>query len=331
MTTDYTHTRRLSAFLKMSDMGPAELKKAIEREVPRELAYHDWDGKIVNARELLQTEGLATTNLIPTETFATVIEGANAVKCFRAAFPVVQMPSQVYAHPYGSTTSYASVVAEGAEVPIGTETLNVATLTAKKVGSRPLISNEMIADAKFDAIAGEIRYAGEQIENTINRDCLNSLIDASAASYSTDQGGSGATPLLFTGTALGTLIGRGFRGTDIIMHPSWYGSVLGAFSSLSTAKASTVTDAGGIGNLFGLTPHICGIADSAATYVWGHGTDNYLGAVVIDKAKAGILGIREDIHVNRYPDTVRDMQGMTVLCRFDSASILATAAQFLQY
>lgn len=329
--TDYTHTRRLATFLKMDTMGPAELKKAIEKEVPRELTYYDWDEKIVNARELLQTEGLAATNLIPTETVATVIEGANAVKCFRSAFPVVQMPSQVYTHPYGATTSYAPVVAEGAEVPIETETLSVATLTAKKVGTRPLISNEMIADAKFDAIASEIRYAGEQIENTINRDCINSLIDASRASYSTDSGGAGATPLLFTGTALGTLIGRGFRGTDIIMHPSFYGAVLGAFSSLSTAKASTVTEAGGIGNLFGLTPHLCGVDDSAATYVWGWGTNDYSGCVIIDKAKAGVLGIREDIHVTRYPDTVRDMQGMTVLCRFDSASILATAAQFVQY
>jgi hypothetical protein len=328
---DYTHTRRLASFLKMDTMGPAELKKAIEREVPRSLAYHDWDGKVVNARELLQTEGLAATNLIPTETYATVIEGANAVKCFREALPVVQMPSQVYAHPYGATTSYAPIVAEGAEVPIETETLSVATLTAKKVGTRPLISNEMIADAKFDAIAGEIRYAGEQIENTINRDCLNSIIDGTAGSYSTDSGGSGATPIVFTGQALGTLIGRGHRGTDIIFHPTCYGAVLGAFAALNTNQANSVTSSGSIGGLFGLRPHICGIADSADTYVWGWGTDNYLGAVIIDKAKAGILGIREDIHVNKYPDTVRDMQGMTVLCRFDSASVLATAAQFIQY
>ena len=329
--SDYTHTRRLATYLKMDTMGPAEFKRAIEKEIPRSLAYEDWDGKKVNARELLQSEGLAATNLIPTETVATVVEGANAVKCFRDAFPVVQMPSQVYTHPYGATTSYAPVVAEGAEVPQGTETISVATLTAKKVGTRPMITNEMIADAKFDAIAGEIRYAGEQIENTINRDCINSLIDASAASYSTDSGGSGATPLLFIGTGIGTLIGRGFRATDIIFGPGMYGATLGAFSSLSTDKASRVTDAGGIGNLYGLTPHICGIADSADTYVWGWGTDNYLGCVIIDKAKAGVLGIREDIHVNRYPDTANDMQGMTVLARFDSASILATAAQFVQY
>ena len=329
--TDYTHTRRLATFLKMADMGPAEFNRAIEKEIPRSLAYHDWDGKVVNARELLQSEGLAATNLIPTETVATVIEGANAVKCFRDAFMVVQMPGPVYTHPYGATTSYAPIIAEGAEVTMDTETISVATLTAKKTGTRPMITNEMVADAKFDAIANEIRYAGEQVENTINRDCLNSLIDASAASYSTDSGGSGATPLLFTGTALGTLIGRGFRGTDIIMHPTFYGAVLGAFSSLSTDKASRVTDAGGIGNLYGLRPHICGVDDSADTYVWGWGTNDYRGAIVIDKAKAGVLGFREDIHVNRYPDTAHDMQGMTVLARFDSASILATAAQFVQY
>ena len=328
---EYIHTRRLATFMKMSDMGPGELNRAIEREIPRSLAYYDWDGKKVNARELLQSEGLAATNLIPTETVATVVEGANAVKCFRDAFITVQMPSAVYTHPYGATTSYAPIVAEGAEVPALTETISVATLTAKKVGTRPLITNEMVSDAKYNAIAEEIRYAGEQIENTINRDCLNNLIDNSRASYSTDSGGSGATPLKFIGTALGTLIGRGFRGTDIIFHPSMYGATLAAFSSLSTDKASRVTDAGGIGNLYGLRPHLCGIDDSAATYVWGWGTDNYSGCVLIDRAKAGVLGFREDIHVQQYPETIRDMQGMTVLCRFDSSSILATAAQFVQY
>ena len=73
--SDYTHTRRLATYLKMDTMGPAEFKRAIEKEIPRSLAYEDWDGKKVNARELLQSEGLAATNLIPTETVATVVEG----------------------------------------------------------------------------------------------------------------------------------------------------------------------------------------------------------------------------------------------------------------
>jgi len=332
--TDYTHTRRLATFLKMGDMGPSEFKRAIEVNIPRQLAYHDWDGKIVNARELLQTEGLAATNLIPTEVYATVIEGSDAVKCMRSAIRVQPMKSAVETVPYGATTGYAPVVAEGAEVPMGTETLAVATLTAKKIGTRPVISNEMISDAKYDAIAEEIRYAGQQVENTINRDCLDSFMAAGggdAGTYQTDCGGSGATPIAFMGTAVGTLIGRGFTPTDIIFHPTVYGTFLGAMSSISTPLAGTITGTGKIASLYGCNTHLLGVSDTTATYVWGWGTNGYLGALVIDRAKFGVLGIREDVHVDRYPDSIRDMQSMNVLARFDSAQLLVTAGQYLQY
>ena len=244
----FTHTRRLADYLEMAHMGPGEFKKAVETRVPRQLAYVNEDGKIENARELLQSEGLAATNLIPVEVYATVLEGSEPAKCMREAIPVYRMPSAVMTVPYGETGTYAGVVAEGAEIPIETETISVATFTARKYAVRPLITREMVADAKFDIIATEIRKAGYKIENALNRLCINNFMTAGGAdagTYQTDCGGSGGTPLAFTAKAVGTVVGRGFRPTDIVMCPIFYGLIMSAFTSLSTSTADRVT-AGGI-------------------------------------------------------------------------------------
>lgn len=332
----FTHTRRLADYLEMAHMGPSEFKRAVDTRIPRELAYTDFEtGKLENARELLQTEGLAATNLIPTEVYATVIEGSEPARCMRDAMVTYRMPSHVMTVPYGETGTYASVVAEGAEIPIETETLSVGTLTADKYAVRPMISREMIADAKFDIIATEIRKAGYKIENALNRLALKVLIDATGAdagTYQTDCGGSGATPLAFTAKAAGTMIGRGFVPTDLIMEPVFYGTLMSAFTSLSTNTGDQVVQSGvSPGSLFGMKTHILGVADNADTYTWGFSANGYFGALLIDKAAAGCIGMREDINVEQYSDPVRDLVGMKVAARFDAISLVSAAQQWVQY
>jgi hypothetical protein len=330
----FTHTRRLADYLEMAHMGPSEFKRAVNTRVPRELAYMNEDGKVENARELLQSEGLATTNLIPTEVYATVVEGSEPARCMRNAIPIYRMPSHVMTLPYGETGTYAGIVAEGAEIPIETETISVLTLTADKYAVRPMITREMVADAKFDVIATEVRKTGYKIENALNRLCIDAFITAGggdAGTYQTDCGGSGATPIAFLGNAVGTVIGRGFTPTDVIIHPTCYGAILGAFSSLSTGHAEQATRNGTFGNLYGLNTHILGVADNAATYTWGWGSNGYFGALVIDRNAFGAIGMREDINVEQYSDPVRDLVGMKVAARFDAGQLLVTAGQYLQY
>jgi len=326
----YTHTRRLADYLEMAHMGPSELKRAIETRVPRKLAYAGEDGKIENARELLQSEGLAATNLIPTEVYATVIEGSEPAKCMRNVLPIFRMPTQVMTVPYGETGSYASQVAEGAEVPISTETYNVATFTAVKYGERPLITREMVADAKFDVIAQEIRKAGYKIENALNREALSVILESSGTAH--DCANAGTTAAAFTGlsTCVGGLIGLGFSPTDIIFYPTTYGALLGHVAALNAGAANTALG-GGLNGLFGCRTHICGIADNSSTYTWGYGTDNYIGALVVDRNAAGGIGIREDVSIEQYSDPIRDLVGMKVTARLDAASFVANATYRLQY
>lgn len=329
MTESFIHTRRLADYLEMATMGPGEFKRAVEHKVPRQLTYADWDGKIVNARELLQSEGLATTNLIPTEVYATLIEGSEPAKCMRNVLPIYRMPGPVMTIPYGETGTYASIVAEGAEVPIQTETISVGTLTAVKYGSRPMITREMVADAKWDVIASEIRKAGTKIENGLNREALSVVLEASGTA--TDSGGSGATPLLMLGKCVGGLIGLGYQPTDIVFQPVAYGATMGAFTAPASDFADSVVRSGSLNGLYGCRTHVCGIADSSSTYTWGWGTDDYIGAVVLDRNAAGAIGIREDIGVEQYSDPVRDLVGMKVTARWDAIALQAYAAYRLQY
>jgi HK97 family phage major capsid protein len=331
----FTHTRRLADYLEMAHMGPSEFKRAVNTRVPRELAYQDFDtGKIENARELLQTEGLATTNLIPTEVYATVVEGSEPARCMRDAIPIYRMPSHVMTLPYGETGTYAGIVAEGAEIPIETETISVLTLTADKYAVRPMISREMVNDAKFDVIANEIRKAGYKIENALNRCCIDAFITAgggNASTYQTDTGGSGGTPTSHLGEAVGTVIARGFMPTDIILHPTCYGAILGEHAVLNTPLSNQSVSTGSIGTLYGCKLHLLGVADNAATYTWGWTADGYFGGLVIAKNQFGAIGMREDINVEQYSDPVRDLVGMKVAARFDAGQLLVTAGQYLQY
>ena len=329
MSESWVHTRRLADYLAMERMGPAEFKKAIETRIPKQLSYYDWEGKVVNARELLQSEGLATTNLIPTEVMGTLTEGSEPAKCMRNVLPVYRMPGPVMTVPYGETGTYAPSVGEGAEVPIETQTISVGTLTAVKYGIRPLITREMVADAKFDVIASEIRKAGYKIENGLNREALSVVLESSGTA--TDSGGAGATPLLMLAKCVGGLIGLGFQATDIVFQPVCYGATMGAFTAPAGDMADMITRTGQMGQLFGCRTHVCGIADSSSTYTWGWGTDNYIGALVLDRNAAGAIGIREDINVEQYSDPVRDLVGMKVTARWDAISMLAYASYRLQY
>ena len=342
--TDFIHSRRLSALLAMNEMGPTELKRTVDKTVPhlfadkngRELAFNDGDGKFVPVRELLVSEGIAASGLIPTEVYGTIIEGSEPAKCFRDAVPIYRMNSAVLKVPYGETGTYAPKVAEGAEIPIQDQTYGVATFTAYKYAVRPMVTKEMMADATFDVIAAEIRKAGSRVENALNYSMMESFIAASAgnaSTYDTDCGSSGATPLAFTGKAMGTMIGRGFTPTDVIVHPIFYGAVLQGSASLANQVGVDMTRGGQLGRIFGMTPHLLGTASSTvqAYQTWGFSADGNKGALLIDRNAAGGIGMREDISIEQYSDPIRDLVGMIVKARFDTQSFVAAAQQWVQY
>lgn len=329
-TESWEHTRRLATYLEMANMGPGEYKRALEHRIPKNLAYQTPDGTLVKARELLQSEELAASGLIQTEVLATVVEGSEPAKCMRNVLPIYRMQSNVMTVPYGETGSYATPVAEGAEIPISTQTLGVRTLTAEKFAIRPMVTREMVADAQFDVIAAEIRKAGFKIENALNKAALSEILEYSGTAADAGAAGTAAAAFQVTAQAIGGLIGLGFTPTDIVLYPTGYGALLSYISTLNANSAAQALG-GGIGNMFGCKVHVCGVSDSSPSYVWGYGTNDDIFGLVVDRNAAGAIGMREDLSVERFEDPIRDLTGMVVKARFDTTYLIANATYRLQY
>lgn len=333
--TNFEQTRLLAELLKMDSMGASELKRAVQKNIPRELEVVTLDGKMANARELLVSEGIQASGMIPTQVYATILEGSEPAKCMREVFPTYTMSTQVLKVPVGESGTYAPIVAEGAEIPMQDQTYIPVTFTAKKYGIRPAITREMIADASFDVIAAEIRKAGSRMENAFNYLAMEQFLAVAgdASTYETDCGGAGATPLAFMGKAMGTMIGRGFRPAHVIMAPVFYGAVLQSGASLANNLGVEQTRSGDVGQLYGMRAHILGTSQSTSTAAktWAWAADGNKGALLIDPMSAAAFGIREDISVEQYADPIRDLQGMVVKARFDFEVMLQAASQTIQF
>lgn len=318
----FEHTRRLAQFLAMDSMGASELKRTVEKTIPRELSYHDHDGKIVGARELLLSEGLEGSTLIPTEIMATVVEGSEPARIFRNILPIYQMRGMSMAIPVGETGTYAPIVSEGAEIPIETQDYTSVTFNAVKYGVRPVITNEMIDDGMFDVIAAEVRKAGFRMENTLNRVALAEMIDNDA--NVADCGGSGATPLLFLAAAQQNVLADGFMPNQIVFHPAAYAACQQEGLVLANQFATDFLREGVLGTILGMPTHMCSIASSTtvgdpgkSTATWGFTSNDHVGALVLDTTVCGAIGMRQDLKVEQYADSIRQMQGITLSMRFD--------------
>ena len=331
----FEQTRMLAELLKMDSMGASELKRAVQKNIPRELSVVTLDGNLANARELLVSEGVQASGMIPTQVYATLLEGAEPAKCMREVFPTYTMSSQVLKIPVGESGTYAPKVAEGAEIPMQDQTYTPVTFTAVKYGVRPAITREMIADASFDVIAAEIRKAGSRMENAYNYLAMEEFLAVAgdAGTYETDCGGSGATPLAFMGKAMGTLIGRGFRPSHVVMAPVFYGAILQNGAALANNLGVEQTRSGDVGQLYGMRAHILGTTQStvSATKTWAWAADGNKGALLIDPQSAAAFAIREDISVEQYADPIRDLQGMVIKARFGFEVMLQAASQTIQF
>jgi len=323
MASNDIHTRRLAEFLAMDAMGQVELKHTVERTVPRELSYHDFDGKIVNARELLISEGIQGSTLIPTEIYATVMEGTEPLKCMREVLPIVNMKGMALSVPYGEAGTYAPVVAEGAEIPIEDQTYGSVTFTAKKYGVRPVITNEMIDDALFDIIASEVRKAGSRMENALNRAAIYELMDSRGNTVAS----GGTTPLVHSMELHAAMIADNVSPSHLILTPGAYALALAEGFAL-TGLQQGIAQAGSIGNFMGLETRMCGVtaALSPLSRIWESDTGGDTMLIMLDKSRAGAIGMRQDIKVEQYADSIRQMQGISLSMRFDVQGYGAASA-----
>lgn len=309
------HTHRLARYLSLESKGPTETRRFAE-SLPPSLNYRDFDGKTINARELLIAEGtVANTAIVPTEILATVLEGAEPIKCMRDVLPTFAMRGQILRVPCGDAGMFAPVVAEGAEIPILDQAYTHYELRAIKYGVRPMITQEAVDDLMFDVVAAEIRKAGYRLENTLNQLVLRDLIRRANRTVDLE----GANPISDLASATSTMMGAGYTPDAVVFSPVGYATILGALTSIHSQLQDETIRSGSIGRLLGLDVKVCSVPAKANrsggdddTADWGEKTVG----MVLAKSAAGSIGIRKDITVANYADTIRQMQGITVSARW---------------
>lgn len=301
------------------------LQRIVET-IPRELGTV-YDGKIEPVRELLLSTAIESTTLLQTEMHATVLEGAEPWKCMRQACTVLPMKANTLTIPVGEVGSYAPEVAEGAEIPISDQDYTAVTLTAKKYGVRPMITDEMVADALYPVIEMEIRKAGAKLENTLNQIALTNLIDNTSANEHDASGSNLGIKAI--ATAIKLVKADGFIPDRIVLHPDAEALIMADYIPTGYVGAEAA-QSGKLPNLLGLSPFITNVAD-ASSQTWEYNSDGDIGMVVFDSGNSTVIGERQPITVKRFDDVIRQLQGGTVSARWAVGTLQANAGARIEY
>jgi len=282
--------------------------------------------------QLLQSEDIENTTLIQEEVYKEVLAGANPMLCMRDALPVIKVNTNSLRYVIGESGSYAAEVAEGAEIPINTQDYTKVDFVIKKVGVRPLITKELIEDGLFDIVALELRKAGENIENKLNKDAVEALLrgaSATAVTYNATNGGVQAVA-----SAITNIKKNGFVPNTLVLSAYAEGELL-KDSNLAYANRAGDTEAirrGGIGTtLLGLTPYVTTVDAESNSKIFGDGaaTGSPI-AVVYDKNAAGAIAMRRDLTVDRYEDPIRDLVGMSITMRYATEPLLGKSISIIK-
>ena len=320
-------TQLLKTYLKIGLEEPngRALEHAVA-SIPRSLGtVHD--GKVEPVRELLLTTAIESTTLIQTEMHATVLEGAEPWKCMRQACRVLPMKANTLTIPVGDVGSYAPEVAEGAEIPISDQDYTSVTLTAKKYGVRPMVTDEMVADSLYPVIEMEIQKAGAKLENTLNKIALGALIDGTANNEHDTNGANQGIKAI--ATAIKLVKADGFIPDRIVMCPDAEALIMADYIPTGYVGAEAAQN-GKLPNLLGLAPFVTSV-EAASTQTWEYNSNTDIGMVVFDSNNSTVIGERQGITVKRYEDIIRQIQGGTVSARWAVGTLQANAGARIEY
>lgn len=297
--------------------GSSTLVKLLSYAVGDENERKNIKFEDTHIRQLLGTESIEGTTLVQEEVFKTVLAGAEPFVCLRDVLPNIKVKSNSLRYVVGDgSNNYASVVAEGAEIPVYTQNYSSRTFTISKIGTRPLITRELVEDSLFDVIEVELKKAGARIENKLNRDALNMLITNANKSY---QASADALTVAQLAKAVSQLRDAGYVPDTLLLEPILegylfadsnliYANYAGSDETLRTGKVST---------LLGMQVYTLGVTQAATNNSWQwSGTTGDVGAIVMDSKNAGAIAIRDDIQVERYDDPIRDLAGVSVTMRY---------------
>lgn len=325
-------TSLLETYWEIAMNPESSLVKSLAAKIPKEIGYNH-DGTLHRVKELLLTEAIESTTLIQAEVHKTVMEGSEPSLCMRSALPTIPMNSRTLNWTVGETGTYAPEIPEATDIPILDQDYDSVEFKAKKYGSRPLITNELLEDSPFALAEMEMRKAGRRVENRLNQNGITELIDSAGLTQDVDISG---TPTIADAgikaiaAAVSKVRKAGFNPDSLIMHPSAEAIVLQEFVPTNFYPTEEIVRTGMVPSLLGLKAYTCGVTKNG-TKEWDYDTDGDIGMVVYDSMSAAAVGMRRDITVEQYADPIKDMVGMSVTSRFDVEMIIADAACRIQY
>ena len=208
--------------------------------------------------------------------------------------------------------SKAYEVAEGAEIPIGTEDYDSVTLAPKKYGVRPLISREMVEDAEWDVIQYQLAEAGRAMADIETEKIITQMIsDAGNSAAAATPGTLAYTDIV---DMINLIMTDDFAANVIAVHPSKFADLLKdtAIQKAMEWGGPAVAPTGKIGTLLGMRVLISTRVPTSTPFV-------------ADSKHAGVLFIRRDITAEDYEDPVKDLAGVAVTARWAYATLRANA------
>jgi len=327
--------RAFATYMEYIDAGPAR-KNEILAEIPRSLGHayvQDGEYQESSVRELLTAGSIGDTTLIQTEMYNTVMQGAEPNKVMRNFLPTINLGmGNSIKIPKGSAGAYAADVAEAGEIKIQDQVYDPVTVTVKKIGTRPLITTEMVNDSQYSVIALEVRKAGQRMENKLNRDVLRACLEASGIQeHDTTGSNQGADALL---EAQNKIEDYNWVPDKAVVTGRLQAKILAEmfpdvnYSGYNAEALRT----GSIGpSILGMNMMKTSINPASSTYTWRYTTDGDIGGLVADSTNFAALVIREDIQVENYADPIRQLQGSVLSMRFETGILNGTAGCRVKY
>lgn len=321
-------TKRLSTYLELANSPDNSRKHELIAQIPaKETTWHN--GKVANIRELLQSEGILGTTLVPSEVLSTVLAGAEPAKCMREILPVLGVTGNSVVFPKNEAGTYADEVAQGAEIPVDVITYGSSTVSIKKFGVRPLITRELIDDGLWDMVGLELEKAGLRLENRLNQDALSAVLQGSGLEHDTAGTNQGIKAI---SSAYALVLGQNYIPDAVVMHPAALGIVMQDFLPVvAQFQVGDTTTTGKLPQILGMKSGVCGVTDTSASWTWGYAADSNIGMLVMDAVRAGVIAMRRDISVEQYDDPIRDLHGASVTMRYGVSSLQANAACRIEY
>ena len=319
---EYLSYTPLTKMLQIAFANNSERKRIVNSpSTERVLKPYLGDAKF---KALLQTEAMNENYLVQEEVFKTISEGAEPFKVMRDVLPIIKTDSYSVRVVKGQTGSYAEDIAEGAKVPIDTQVYDKEDISIKKIGTRPLITNELIEDSLFDIVELELKKAGSRMENKLNRDALVEILTDTSAGTTDIDPSSTHIAVSDLAAARAAVEGNNYMPDTLVTHPSAEGYLLTDSNLVYASYAGTnkTLTTGKLPQILGLTPYTLSVTTGTTSHYWD-GTDaaNHYYAFLIDSKAHTYIAMRRDLTVEEYDDPIHDIYGIACTMRYGVATI----------